>query len=214
MTKSDKIGNLSVALVAFNKEARNLAHTAKNPHLNNRYTPLHDIVSEVRPLLAQHGLTVSQMPTSDAHGVGVETMLIHESGEYIANSITMPLVEQKGVNLAQVTGSVITYLRRYSLSAILGITTEDDDDGNAAKPAPPQRAPEVAPEVAELAERMKAALEGLPADVQADIKELGAKAYKANDVLKLQEAIDQAESYKATQAYKDKEPAGVQEELY
>ena len=147
MDKSESIASLATALVAFEAEVHNPKNTASNPFHKNKYAPLNDILSYVRPLLAQHGLSVSQLVHSDGEAIGVTTMLMHTSGEYIADTATMAPGAEKGKSAAQVAGSVVTYLRRYALAAVLGIASEDDDDGNAglheskqqAKPAAPAK---------------------------------------------------------------------------
>jgi len=68
--------------------------------------------------------------------VGVETILAHESGEWIGSTIFLPLGEEKGKSQAQLAGSVITYLRRYSLAGILGMYADEDGDGNTPPTAP------------------------------------------------------------------------------
>ena len=139
MDRSDTIANLATALTAFAAEVHNPKNTATNPFHKNSYAPLNDILSYVRPLLAQHSLSVSQLVHSDGDAIGVTTMLMHTSGEYIADTASMQPGAEKGKSAAQVAGSVITYLRRYALAAVLGIASEDDDDGNAglreSKPA-------------------------------------------------------------------------------
>ena len=148
MDKSETITKLATALTKFSAEVHNPKNTARNPFHNNKYAPLHDILSYVRPLLAQHELTVSQLVHSDGEAIGVTTMLMHTSGEYICDTATMAPGTEKGKSAAQVAGSVVTYLRRYALAAVLGIASEDDDDGNAglheSKSTPKQEAPKPA----------------------------------------------------------------------
>src|SRR5699024_555817 len=61
--------------------------------------------------------------------VGVATLLTHESGEYIEFD---PVFMKADKETAQGAGALITYLKRYTLSAIFGITSDQDDDGNSA----------------------------------------------------------------------------------
>jgi hypothetical protein len=88
-----------------------------------KYAPLDTILNAVRKPLADNGLAVVQL-LDDGDLV---TMLMHESGARLAGRVSLPAVE--GV---QALGSAITYLRRYSIQAILGIAAEEDDDGNQA----------------------------------------------------------------------------------
>lgn len=125
-------GAIAKALSQLQGEIQNPSNTATNPFLKNKYAPLDEILNGVRPLLSKHGLSVVQMPISTDGHIGVQTVLMHESGEQLLGEIMLPLGEEKGKSLAQVAGSIITYLRRYAITAYLGIAGEDDDDGNRA----------------------------------------------------------------------------------
>jgi hypothetical protein len=129
MLKSESIKNISKALSDFLAEIKNPANTARNPFFNSKYAPLNDILNLVRPSLAKHGLSLIQGSAGDGSVVSITTLLMHESGEWIE---TEPLVLKADKATAQGVGSAITYGRRYSLSAMLGISSEDDDDGNVA----------------------------------------------------------------------------------
>jgi hypothetical protein len=129
MTKSESITKLAAALVALEAEIQNPKNTATNPFLKNKYAPLNDLLTEYRPLMAKHGLAIVQLPAGEDR-VGVTTMLIHQSGEWVADTVEMTVHDEKGKSNAQVAGSIITYLRRYAVSAVLGIASEDDTDGN------------------------------------------------------------------------------------
>ena len=130
MNKSESIQNLAKALTAFQREVKNPANTAINPHFKSKYAPLNEILNEVRPILAKNGLSVIQSPSGDGDKVIITTLLMHESGEWIE---ACPLVLKTDRPTAQGAGSAITYGRRYSLAAVLGISSEDDDDGNGAE---------------------------------------------------------------------------------
>jgi hypothetical protein len=71
--------------------------------------------------------------------IGVESILAHESGEFVAERIVIPLVEEKGKSKVQSAGSTLTYLRRYSWASILGMYSDEDSDGTAAPPANGER---------------------------------------------------------------------------
>lgn len=129
MNKSDSIKNLAAALAKFQGDVKNPANTADNPFFKSKYAPLQDVLNLVRPLLSKHGLSVIQSPTGDGTDISITTILLHESGEWIKLE---PLVLKADKATAQGAGSAITYARRYSLSAVLGISSEDDDDGNHA----------------------------------------------------------------------------------
>src|SRR5690554_900702 len=128
MRKSESIKNLAVALSKFQAEVQNPKNTADNPFYNSRYAPLQDVLNEVRPLLSKYGLSILQSPAGDGQSVSIVTLLLHESGEWIEFD---PLVLKAEKMTPQGAGSAITYGRRYALSAVLGISSEDDDDANS-----------------------------------------------------------------------------------
>ena len=121
--------NIAKALVAAQAEMPAVEMNATNPFLKNKYADLGAIIKTARPVLAKHGLAFSQLAIGSGGDVGVKTILIHESGEFIEETITLPLADERGKSSAQAAGSIITYLRRYSLSAILGIYADEDTDG-------------------------------------------------------------------------------------
>lgn len=95
------------------------------------YAPLDVIFSAVRPVLAKHELSLSQMLTeSSAGGPAIETVLGHSSGESLRGVV--PLPSGTASMSAQEFGSLVTYYKRYGVVSALGIATEDDDDGNHA----------------------------------------------------------------------------------
>ena len=130
MNKSESIQNLSAALSKAQAEMPAIKFDSKNPFLKNDYASLGAIIAGARPVIAKHGLSVSQLAFGEEGVAGVETVLMHTSGEWISSSISMPVGEEKGKSSAQVAGSIVTYLRRYSLASILGIYSDEDGDGN------------------------------------------------------------------------------------
>lgn len=130
MNRSESISSLAKALSQFQGEIKNPNNTADNPFFKSKYAPLNDILNLVRPILSKHGLSIVQAPTGDGEHIIIFTTLIHSSGEYIEFP---PLTLRTDKATAQGAGSAITYGRRYALSAILGISSEDDDDGNHAE---------------------------------------------------------------------------------
>jgi hypothetical protein len=124
-----EITKLSPALIAFQAEVPNILKEAVNPFYKSKYASLDAIWDVVRPLLAKHKLAVSQFPCGDNE---LLTMIIHESGEQLGFVAKLHPKD----DTPQGQGSAITYMRRYALSAALGLATETDDDGNAATHAP------------------------------------------------------------------------------
>lgn len=139
MEKSESITKLASALVAFQADMENVSKDATNPFYKSGYATLENIITTAKPHLGKHGLAFAQLPAGDNE---LTTVLMHESGEYIAATARMTPKDAT----PQGQGSAITYLRRYALSAALGIATEDDDDGNAAStPKPPAKPPKTGP---------------------------------------------------------------------
>lgn len=133
MNKSDKIDELALALCIVQEGLKPVAFNATNPFLKNRYADLGAVIEASKELLAKNGFAVTQLATHDG-GIGVETVLMHKSGQWISSTISLPLGDEKGKSLAQVAGSIITYLRRYALAAIIGLYADEDGDGNDPKP--------------------------------------------------------------------------------
>ena len=84
-----------------------------------------------------------QLVSADGLLVSVETLLVHESGEFVRTTLKLTARDVS----AQALGSLVTYLRRYALSALVGVVGDDDDDANAAdalKSVKPEKARETA----------------------------------------------------------------------
>jgi hypothetical protein len=139
MNKSESITKLAQSLVKAQAEMPHAKFDATNPFLKNRYASLGSVIEASKPILAKYGLSVSQMVISSDGGIGIETVLIHESGEWFSNSVTIELTEEKGKSYAQVAGSIVSYLRRYSLSSILNMYADEDTDGNQPKKVEPKQ---------------------------------------------------------------------------
>lgn len=129
MNKSPSLGELAKALNKAQAEFDPAPLNSSNPHLRNKYADLGSIIETAKPVLAKHGLSVSQMVFGEGGNIGITNLLMHVSGEWIESSVTMPVSEEKGIKPSQVAGSIISYLRRYSLAAMLGIYVGGDDDG-------------------------------------------------------------------------------------
>ncbi len=125
MNKSDSIAELSLALSKLQGEVHDAFKSTKG--YNYSYADLSAVLDIVRPLLAKYELAVIQQPSNTDDRVTVETMLCHSSGEWVSESISMPVQIGKGMSQAQAIGSVITYCRRYSLVAVTGVAQTDND---------------------------------------------------------------------------------------
>lgn len=120
----DARAELHAALVKAVAETQDVHADSTNPFHKNKYASLSAHLAVVKPIFAKHGLAVLQFPTSSEKSIGVTTTIVHKSGSQIMDTITIPVGD--GVK-GQDAGSIISYLRRYSLAAIAGIATEDDD---------------------------------------------------------------------------------------
>jgi hypothetical protein len=129
MQKSESVKNIAKALAQFQAEVKNPANTADNPFYKSKYAPLSDVLNGSRPILSKYGLSILQSPSCEGDSITLTTLIMHESGEWIESD---PLTLKMDKATAQGAGSAITYARRYALSAMLGVSSEDDDDGNHA----------------------------------------------------------------------------------
>lgn len=134
MKHSESIAELTEALAKAQGAFPAVQKGGVNPHLKNRYSTLDDIIAAVRKPLAENGLSfVQPLTTSEDGTLMLETVLFHQSSEWMSSTAPLPtLTESRGINEMQAFGSALTYMRRYMLSALLGVTSEEDADGNGA----------------------------------------------------------------------------------
>lgn len=129
MKTSESIRDLAIALTLVQSSLAPAKRDSTNPFYNSTYADLNSVWESCREILAKNGLCVIQ---GNSVGTGntliVETLLIHESGQWVQSELCLPLskADPQGV------GSAMTYGRRYGLAAIIGIVADADDDGNAA----------------------------------------------------------------------------------
>jgi hypothetical protein len=120
---------IAKALVALQAEVQGLGKTAKNDHFKNTYAPLDEVMDAALPLLTKNKLSLMQWPITVGGEHFLHSVLAHESGESMQSDIKLLLVKQDPQGL----GSALTYTRRQSVMAILGLSAKDeDDDGNKA----------------------------------------------------------------------------------
>jgi hypothetical protein len=133
-SRSPEIEKLAIALAKAQGMMEAAKRSAENPGFkregkNSTYADLSSVWDAIREPLASNGLSVVQLPTTLQNGVEIETMLLHESGQYIRNILWMPCGQTMTVHTI---GSAITYGRRYSLMAVTGVAPEEDDGNSAA----------------------------------------------------------------------------------
>lgn len=119
--------SIYAALASAQSEIPVIAKESKAVY--GKYADFDSIINVVRPILNKHGLFLMQKATSTDVGVGITTVIYNSAGESIVSDpLIIPVQGGKG-SVAQQCGSVITYAKRYSLCALLGIATGDDNDG-------------------------------------------------------------------------------------
>lgn len=133
MYHSAETSKLAKALISVQKDLNPALKDAKNPFVNSHYASLNSVMQSCRDALLQNGIWLTQLPVPapvelGAGYIGLVTKLTHaESGQWQSSFIVAPLPK----NDPQGMGSALTYCRRYALTAMLGIVTEDDDGEGA-----------------------------------------------------------------------------------
>jgi ERF superfamily len=128
MMMSQEIGELATALAKAQRQIKSAPKDAVNPHFRSRYADLPAVFDACREALATNGIAVSQIPIAVDGRQMLRTFLLHTSGQYLAGDYILKPTKDD----PQGMGSALTYARRYSLSSMVGVTSDDDDDGNAA----------------------------------------------------------------------------------
>ncbi len=124
---SPALNELAAALAKAQSKLRGVIKDSANPFFKSKYADLAAVWDVARDPLTTNGLSITQLPGTDGDKVTLETILLHSSGQWIASVMAVKPMKQD----PQAVGSAITYMRRYALSAVVGIAQEDDD-GNAA----------------------------------------------------------------------------------
>ena len=130
MKTSESITKIASALVSAQKDFLSAKKSSDNPFFKSKYADLQAVISAVKESLNENGIAFLQSPTeSEGDVLKLTTRLLHESGEWIEDTSVCPLVKRD----PQAFGSALSYLRRYSLSAMCGIYQADDDGNEATK---------------------------------------------------------------------------------
>lgn len=135
-TCSEQLNELFTALAKAQGMITTAVKDSANPFFKSQYTSLDGCWQCCRVPLSTNGLSVVQTTQEESGKFYLTTVLGHASGQYIASS--MPLMLAK--NDPQAFGSALSYARRYSLCAIVGLTQGDDDDGEKAMAGHPRDA--------------------------------------------------------------------------
>lgn len=130
MKTSETITKFAEAFLKAQKAITFAAKDAENKHLKNRYADLEAVIEAIKPALNDNEIAFMQAFAPSADGrLTLKTRLIHVSGEWIEDELTMPLQQ----STPQGYGSAATYSRRYALAAITGLY-QADDDGQSLQP--------------------------------------------------------------------------------
>ena len=127
MKSSEDIKDLAAALCKAQSEMGGAVKDSANPFFKSSYADLTSVIKAIKQPFADNGLSYSQFPISDESGVGVVTRLMHSSGQWLEHQFVLPMVKRD----PQAAGSCISYARRYSLQAMAGIPTAEDDAESA-----------------------------------------------------------------------------------
>lgn len=127
--RSSEIKNLIKALMAFRRLCPKIKATRNNDITGSKYANLGDIEAIVNPLLLEQGLVITQLLSAESFEVSCKTVLLHESGEYISGILTITAHDRKAGTPSAKPMSVTAaagYARRLGMSALLGLTLEED----------------------------------------------------------------------------------------
>jgi hypothetical protein len=167
MKTSEKLDKLAPALTKAQAEMGGAVKESSNPFFKSKYADLTSVWKACKEALHSNGFSVVQSPITKESRLGVSTMLLHESGQYITDDYTLSVKKQ---NDPQADGSSITYARRYALAAFVGVCPVDDD-AEAAMLRNRKPATKSAPKEDDTTRYLKK-LEELTKDYPAQVKEI------------------------------------------
>ncbi|HCT96512.1 ERF family protein [Vagococcus sp.] len=145
MKMSDETTSIVKALIKVQSSLEPIKKDKANEFASSKYATLDAILEVVLPILSTNEIFMTQEPKTEIQEngsvyIGVTTTLFHSSGEFFEyETLWFQLEKGAKMNMAQSSGSVITYIKRYSISAVLGISTDEDKDGIQPVSGPPKR---------------------------------------------------------------------------
>ncbi|NLC24009.1 MAG: hypothetical protein GX776_06025 [Oxalobacter sp.] len=176
MRTSETITKIAPALLAAQKQITFAAKDAKNPHFKNTYASLPSVIDAIKGALNENGIVFIQTASPSEKGcLALSTRLLHESGEWIEDTATVPLPKSD----PQGYGSAATYARRYCLAAVMGLY-QDDDDGNAGSGVS-SKAADFRDDLADTYTALR------EADTAEDLQRIFADAWKTPQITKTQQ---------------------------
>lgn len=130
---SDDTTELYKALAGFHKHFTTVEKNESNPFHESTYASLSQILNVIRPILNNEGLILMQMPVNGIkeNSICIKTRLIHVDTQQFIETNSISITPNK--NDIQLFGSLMTYLKRYEITSLLGLSfSEEDDDGNSS----------------------------------------------------------------------------------
>jgi hypothetical protein len=155
MKMSETIAELATALSKAQGQIEDATKDGLNPAFRSKYADLAAVRAVIREPLALNDLAIMQFPRTRQGFVEVETMLIHKTGEFVSETLELPVSKFDAHGI----GSGITYGRRYGLMSVLCLAAVDDDGNAATEKAPAPPAKKAEPDAKELAALSKAMVE-------------------------------------------------------
>jgi hypothetical protein len=145
MLQSESIAELLAALTEVQSELPTMPKSTQA--YGYKYTDLDTITQTIKPILSKHGIGYMQSVGGLTEtALTLTTRIFNKKGEYIEDTAALPTITSTKNNAAQTLGMSITYMRRYALCAMLGITSDEDVDANingttqgSVKPTPPKQ---------------------------------------------------------------------------
>lgn len=129
MKQSEKITELLATLVEVQNELETMPKNRQG--YGYRYTDLDMITQSIKPILHKYGIGYVQCIGGDSVGaMTITTRIFNKAGQYIEDTAYLPTVKSAKNNEAQTLGMAIIYMRRYTLCAMLGITSDEDTDAD------------------------------------------------------------------------------------
>ena len=126
MIEFSELKEMPKAYVKVCAEIKNPVKNKKGVH-GAMYADMDQVIEVSKPVLSKHGFAIIQHPFTEDDKLGIETMMMHESGEYIRSKFSVKIA----TNDPQKIGSAITYYKRYALVAFLNLVAEADDDADS-----------------------------------------------------------------------------------
>ena len=135
MIQGENVADLLAELVEVQNEISTMPKLSQG--YGYKYTDLDTIVQTIKPILHKHGIGYMQSIGGAAYNgqpVTLTTRVFNKAGQYIEDTAVLPSIESSKNNAAQLLGMSVTYMRRYELCAMLGITSDEDTDANLNAP--------------------------------------------------------------------------------